>query len=331
MLHSISGRSYQFRTLELVYKAKPNKEDMITGLNHIINTYISRGITIHQINGDNEFACVSNDMLPARMNIMAADEHVGDVERSIRYIKEGTRTQINSLPYIHYSKSMTVGCVMYVLKHVNRLPSRSGLSHDLSPATLITGDPTPSYKEITKLKFGNYVQTKYGKTTNDQTARTVGDIALYSSGNTSGEWFFMSLLSGTILNRYRWTKMEITEDVIQWITSMAINEGQGLIGETFKYAYTKEGNDIEFTLTDEGEDEYESDLPLAITNGDDANLLAEHEDMRKDDETREAPTNGDEKRNQTEKREEPEERREIEESEKEQKNEVNEEVNEEKS
>ena len=172
---------------------------------------------------------------------------------------------------------MTVGCVMYVLKQVNHLPSRSGLSQDLSPATLITGEPTPSYKEITKLKFGDYVQTKYGKTTSDSAARTVGAIALYPSDNTSGGWFFMSLLSGKILHRYSWTKMEITEDVIHRITSTAQNEGQGLIGANFKYSYTKDGNDIEFILTDEGEDEYDSDLPLAITNGEDINLLADHE------------------------------------------------------
>ena len=143
MLHSISGRSYQFLTLEPLYKAKPNKEDMIDGLQHIIKTYKARGIEINQINADNEFACVSTEMLPARMNIMAADEHVGDVERSIRYIKEGTRTQIQGLPLTHYTNKMTAGCVMYVLKHINHLPSRSRLSTELSPATLVTGDPTP--------------------------------------------------------------------------------------------------------------------------------------------------------------------------------------------
>ena len=115
MLHSISGHNYQFRTLEPVHKAKPNKDDMVNGIQNIIATYKARGINIHQINGDDEFACVSTEVLPDHMKTMAVDEHVGDVERSIRYIKEETRTQINGLSFTHYPKTMIVGCVMYVL------------------------------------------------------------------------------------------------------------------------------------------------------------------------------------------------------------------------
>ena len=122
----------------------------------------------------------------------------------------------------------------------------------------------------------------------------------------------MSLLSGKILHRYSWTKMEITEDVIHRIISMAKNEGQGLIGANFKYSYTKDGNDIEFILTDEGEDEYDSDLPLAITNGEDINLLADHEQSRSDNDTRE---HDNEEREETEEREEHEEREQVEERE----------------
>ena len=316
MLHTILGKSYQFRTLEPVYKPKPNKDDIITGLTNIINTYHARGINITQINGDNEFACVGTALLPSRMNVMAADEHVGDVERSIRHIKDGTRTQINGLPYTHYLKSMIVGCVMYVLKHVNHLPSRGGLSQDLSPATLITGDPTPSYQELTKLKFGDYVHTAYGKTTNDQTTRTVGAIALYPSGNTSGGWFFMSVLSGKVLHRYSWTKMTITQDVLQRLTDMAINEGQGLVGDYFKYSYTKTGHDIQFELIgDEDDFEYEESLPTSIPNTEEMNLLAEHahEESRNDDDDNIHREQDNNERDDNEEAIHPKEREEVEE------------------
>lgn len=78
------------------------------GVNNIINTYKGKGINVIQINGDNEFQCITDDVLPTRMNVVAADEHIGDVERSIRYIKDGMRTLINSLPYTHYNKAMII-------------------------------------------------------------------------------------------------------------------------------------------------------------------------------------------------------------------------------
>ena len=56
--------------------------------------YHARGIHVNQINTDNEFECIRNNILPINLNVVAAEEHVGDVERSIRTLKEGTRYNI---------------------------------------------------------------------------------------------------------------------------------------------------------------------------------------------------------------------------------------------
>ena len=50
MLHSISGSTYMFRTLEPVFKAKANKADILKGVRNIINTYQARGIEVQQVN-----------------------------------------------------------------------------------------------------------------------------------------------------------------------------------------------------------------------------------------------------------------------------------------
>ena len=80
MLHSISGSSYKFRKLQPIFKAKANKDNILKGIRNIINTYQSRGITVEQIEADNEFACVQVDILPTRLNTVAAEEHVGEIE-----------------------------------------------------------------------------------------------------------------------------------------------------------------------------------------------------------------------------------------------------------
>ena len=260
MLHSVSGSTYQFRTLEPINKPKANKEDIIKGLKNIINTYQARGITVTQINADNEFACAADEVLPTRLNIAASEEHVGDVERSIRYIKEGTRKHINRLPYTHYPKVMVTGCAMHVLKSINGLPSENGLSTVLSPHTLITGEAAPSFKEICNLNFGDYVQTSHGRTTNDSTARTVGAISLFPSGNTSGGWYFMSLLTGNVIHRYSWTEMNAGADIVHRVKELAIEQGQSLIGRNFKYTYNK--NAIDDEIGD-----------LLLTEDDDIDLL----------------------------------------------------------
>ena len=112
---------------------------------------------------------IKNDCPGFNLNIFGSNEHVRDIKRANTRLKEGTRTLINDLPYSHYPKSMIVGCVVYTTKMLNNLPYKNGLSDTLSPAALIIGIPPPSYKEMTKLKFGDYVEIPYEETRNDNT------------------------------------------------------------------------------------------------------------------------------------------------------------------
>lgn len=159
---------------------------MIKGVRHIFNIYQSRGINIAQINCYNEFKCIDNDVLPIKLNVVAAEEHVGDIERENMTLKEGTRSQVNSLPYTHYPRAMVAGCAVYVNQLLNMIPSNSGISDIHSPSTLVTDEPAPDYHEVTKLRFGDYVHTTHGQTKNDNTSRTTGAIALYPSKNMTG-------------------------------------------------------------------------------------------------------------------------------------------------
>ena len=75
MLHTISGRSFQFRILEpITNKVKPNKEDILNGLRRVIDICRSRGINITQINGGNEFDSIKDDHPKFNLNILASNE-----------------------------------------------------------------------------------------------------------------------------------------------------------------------------------------------------------------------------------------------------------------
>ena len=181
------SRGQEFRTIDHINGKKATKEEMEEDIKKAINAYHSRGIHVHNLNTDNEFECIKDDILPVQLNAVEAEEHVGDVERSIRTVKEGTRCDIQRLPYNHYPRAMVRGCVTKRIRDLNQLPSTYGISTYLSPTTLHTGKPSPDFPQVTKLNFGDYVQAyNASKITNTPKSRAVGSVALYPSGNEAG-------------------------------------------------------------------------------------------------------------------------------------------------
>lgn len=158
------------------------KEDMIKGLNCVKQIYQTRGLEVTWLNTDNEFECVREEMRPTRLNMVPASEDVSNIERSVRTIKDGTRSHVHRLPYTHYPKIMIMACAIHTVAQVNQLPSKVGVSTTMSPLTLITGTPRPDYHHVMDLNFGDYVQDTIPRSvTNTNEPRTVGSIALYSS------------------------------------------------------------------------------------------------------------------------------------------------------
>ena len=131
VLHSIS-RNFHFRTVEfLLNKQKPIESEIIEGTKRIVSLYEARGLRVAQLNCDNEFQCVEEVVRPTRVHVVGANEHVGEVERSIRTIKECTRCHVHRLPYKYYSKLMISGMITHVIKSLNQLPSETGIDTHL--------------------------------------------------------------------------------------------------------------------------------------------------------------------------------------------------------
>ena len=74
----IISRWYTYRTVEChtKYNKKYKKVDMVKGIRRCINLYHKRGLTMSQLNTDNEFKCIEEDILPTRLKMVAANEHV---------------------------------------------------------------------------------------------------------------------------------------------------------------------------------------------------------------------------------------------------------------
>ena len=102
-IHTIS-RGYEFRTIDYSNKKKATKEEIEDGIKNkkVINVYRSSGIHVHIINTYNEFEYIKETIQLVHLNVVAVEEHVGDVERSTRTIEEGTTCDIQRLPYARH-------------------------------------------------------------------------------------------------------------------------------------------------------------------------------------------------------------------------------------
>jgi hypothetical protein len=133
-------------------------------------------------------------MLPIPLNVADADDHVAEVERSIRIIKERTRCLVQGLPYKRIPKVMVRAAIEKANKVMNQFPAQNGMSNTLSPLTIMTGKPTPDYNDM-KIEFGAYAQVfEENNPTKTPITRTTGAIALTPAGNAQGGQFFMCFL-----------------------------------------------------------------------------------------------------------------------------------------
>ena len=154
------------------------------------------------------------------------NDHVGEVERSIRTIKEVVRATAHGMPYCRLPRQLIHGLVEYATRTLNDFPYRHGVSQSLSPNTIVTGRPPPDYNDL-RLEFGSYVMLT-DWTTNTPRARTFGAIAMYPSGNRDGSYRFMSLATGEIVSkapRY-WTELPIPDHAIARVEFLAKDQGQ---------------------------------------------------------------------------------------------------------
>ena len=238
-LHIIS-RKIGYRTAIPVNNRA--KSTILKTLRDEIKLYVGRGFSVRDVHGDSEFECVREDLLnihkedgmrdlpgPIHLEVCTTNEHVKEVERSIRTIKDMLRATAHGMPYRRLPKPMIKGLVTYCVQNLNDFPYASGVSQDISPVTIVRGTPPPDYNAY-KLEFGAYVLVT-DRTTNTPRARAFGAIALHPTGNNDGSYRFMSLSTGETISRAPgyWTEVTVSDMVIARVEALAKHQGQPLL------------------------------------------------------------------------------------------------------
>jgi len=128
------------------------------------------------------------------LNITGKDEHVPEIERFIRTVKERVCAIVNTLLFETLPYRLAIKIVYNTMFWLNCVPHKDGIHLALSPCTIVTG-LTIDYDKHCKLQFGTYVQV-HEQHNNSMIPRTSGAIALRPTGNAQGSYYFLSLHSG---------------------------------------------------------------------------------------------------------------------------------------
>lgn len=219
-------RHINFLTAE--YIVNNHASTILSSITQIQKIYSHRGFIIKTILADGHVQCLENDLLNKKinLNICSNNEHVGDIERMIRLIKERARGIYNTLPFQKLPGRLVIELIYSVIFWLNTFSPSPSVHDNQSPRSIITGRTVDFNKHCTT-KFGSYAQT-HEMSNNTMQTRTVGAIALRLTGNYQGGHFYLSLLTGRQLNRTSATPLPMPSDVVERIHHMVSRNPKGI-------------------------------------------------------------------------------------------------------
>ena len=238
-LHFISRKIGYQTTIPVENRSKAT---ILKALWEKLKTYVRRSFIVRDVHADSKFECVRDMLsnthtedglrdLPGSilLETCTANEHVKEVERSIRTIKEMIRATAHGMLYCRLPKQMKKGLVAYCTANLNSFPYSHGVSQELSPSTIMHGTPSPDYKNY-KLEFGTYVLVT-DRMANMPRARAFSAITLHPTGGNNGSYRFMSLSTGEVINRAPgyWTVVPVSDMVIGRVEALAKHQSQPLL------------------------------------------------------------------------------------------------------
>jgi hypothetical protein len=182
------SRYLWFGSVEMIQNRK--NKTIITAIKQVKSAYMQRGFVISTLLMDGEFDSIRGDLadMQITLNTVSNDEHVPDVERYIRTVKERTRCIYNTLPFRRIPKRMIIEMVYASNFWLNCFPPADGVSPTLSPRAIVLGTSI-DYLKHCQLEFGTYAHV-HEDHDNTMATRTTGAIALRPVGNEQGGHYF---------------------------------------------------------------------------------------------------------------------------------------------
>ena len=194
-----SSRNINLTTIEHVPHRTVSKLGLL--IHRIINVYAHVGFMVHTILMDNEFEKVKDCIQLAHPNTLAAKEHIREIERRIRVIKERCRGIICTLLYTRIPQIMLTHLLHHVVMWLNNFPVAKGISDRFSPQEIILRHKL-DYHHHCWASFGAYCKVHEDNTpTNSMRTRGTRAICLDPTDNIQGTYSFLSLTTGLVIKQ----------------------------------------------------------------------------------------------------------------------------------
>ncbi|KAL7461201.1 hypothetical protein ACHAXS_001624, partial [Conticribra weissflogii] len=189
--------------------------DLAISLRDTIRLYQRGGFRVQTLLMDGEFDKVTGLLPEVVVNTTSAGEHVGDIERHIRTIKERGRGIVNTLPYKRMPARMLIELVYFCVMWLNAVPNKNGVSSEYSPREVVVRQRL-SYRKHCRVPFGAYCEVFEDRgRTNTMESRTRGAISLGPTGNLQGTYKFMCLTTRNVIKRRQFHELPMPASVIR--------------------------------------------------------------------------------------------------------------------
>ena len=206
----------------------PNRKKLTLAeaIDETLRIYNKAGFLITDVHCDTEFKCLEKEMSDdenhnIRMHWVARNQHVPEIERGIRTMKERIRSMWHAMVYARIPKVMIKLLVYRQVKWLNSFPPKGGISAYYSPRTIMGGTPI-DYETHCKFNFGAYVQAEYlSDPTNTMEERTKDAIYLDTLDGPQGGYECMNLRTGRIITAYKLYELPVTDLVKARVEELA--------------------------------------------------------------------------------------------------------------
>ena len=242
------SRSRAIKLITSEFLPSRTADQLYANLMKVVRLYRRGGYLIRLVLMDMEFETLKDKCEDVTINTTAAREHVSDIERAIREIKERARSVISELPFKHCMPDvMLVHLIKFVTFWINSFVNENGASKVFSPRELLTGMKV-DYNKHCQARFGAYVEASDdADVTNDMRDRTSPCIVL---GPTvvQGSVRCLNLATKKVVTRRTVNPLPMPDQVIRRVVKL---------GKSSKQLRTKE----RLTFLNRHKDRFDWDTP----------------------------------------------------------------------
>ncbi|KAL7463061.1 hypothetical protein ACHAXS_003437 [Conticribra weissflogii] len=221
-----ASRGIKFITIE--HSPTQTTSHLKQSLVQVMQLYGRAGFRVQTVLVDGLFEPLKRELANIVVNTTASSEHVGDIKRYLRVIKERARAVTSSLPYRRMPKSILIELLAFVVMWLNAFPNKSGISKTLSPREIVIRQRI-DYSKHCKAQFGSYCTVfDDPNPTNTMVAQTQPAVCLGPTGNLQGTYKFFALNTGRVIKRRQFKELPMPKSMVKTIESL---DDSGSVGE----------------------------------------------------------------------------------------------------